>query len=211
MPHQPEYVRVPFIGPLIQGLLKPQSNKALDMETLAAKISNIARPSVKKELVMETMHVAVEAWNEETKQALKMVLRENHADIPDDGVIEELQVALEDPSEPDKKEIREHADEVGGILASAWLQFLSFALETRQMLFLNQHLLPGDDQEVEPYLWEGLENSLNSFAIDWETVPSIMGKLGEELFAKRDMISFPLGVSIKIEKKDVVGYIARLE
>jgi hypothetical protein len=209
MTHPFENKQVPFIGFLKQSFLNRQSNKTLDMETLAAKISNIARPFVKRELVMETMHVAAEAWNEEAVQALSMLLRENHADLPDDGVIKELQVALEKPSEPDDEEIREHADEVGGILASAWLQFLSFALESRKMLFLNQYLLPGDDQEVEPDLWEALQNSLNSFAIGWETVPSIMKRVGEELFAKRDMIGFPLGISI--QKEDVVGYIARMD
>jgi len=186
-----------------------QAREAFNMEALADKISHIARSYVQRALVRETRNVAAEAWKEEAIQALSMLLPENQADIPDDGVIEELEAALRDPNEPDDEEIREHADEVGDIMAPAWLQYLSFALEDRENLILDTHLLPGDDQRVEPVLSEAFRDSLNSFAIGWETVPPIMARLCEDLFAGRVGIDLPLGILIDKEA-DGVAYIARL-
>jgi hypothetical protein len=186
-----------------------QERETFDMEALADKISGIARPYVQEALVMQTRNAAAEAWNEEAIQALKMLLSENQTDIPDDGVIEQLEAALKSPSEPDEEEICEHADEVGDIMAPAWLQYLSFALESREKLILDRHLLPRNDERVEPNFSEAFWNSLNSFAIGWETAPRIMAELCEDLFAGSDGIDLPLDILIDKEAGGA-SYIARL-
>lgn len=211
MNHQNDFQEQLFAGFVMNGSMQRQIH-ALTLEALEERISIIARPYVLNALVKESRRIGAEAWSEEAVQALSILLPEINVENSGNEVIEELQAALKSPSEPDDEEIHEHCIEVGNILATAWLQFLSIVLESKKELRLNKQLLPGEPEGLDPGLLSALSNSINSNVIDWETAQTIFSQLGRDLFKSGITFNLPLGISIYAEEDpddDVNNFIVR--
>jgi len=182
------------------------------MEDLSARFAEIARPFVKTALEAEVMETGAVAWKEEGEQALRSLLRDDSifdSEGPRAGqLLESLKDELENPMPPDEDEIREHAAEVGSVMASSWLQFLALALRTKNEVRLGGTLLP-QRGEVRDELWEALRGSLNPLAIGVDDAPSIMKMFADEVVANSAGVDLPMGVALDIDRGRQHSYVAR--
>lgn len=168
----------------------------MDMGELSTRLAGIALPVVKKALETELLDVGADAWKTEGEQALRALLR-------DEGLLSQgpqaarllgsLKDELKNPSPPDEEEIQLHAQEVGKVMASAWVQFIALALRTNDELVLGESLLPSREK-VAVELWDALRNSLNSLAVGGDEAPTIMQAFAAHVVARSGGVTLPMGI-----------------
>lgn len=192
---------------------KPTANRRVkDMDEISKQIAMVARPMVKAALEAEATDAGSVAWREEAERALGALLRDEQilrsAGAPGPQVLQALRQGLEKPVPPDENEVEEHAAEVGRVMASAWLQFLALALETKDPLDLGENLLPvrGD---VRQDLWDALRNSLNALPVGVDDAPRIMQRFAEQFVASVPAVDLPMGLALDVLRDRKPAYVAR--
>jgi len=169
---------------------------AFDMGGLSTRLAEIALPLVKNALEAELLDVGADAWKSESEQALRALLRDEVL-LPKGTqaarMLDSLKAELNNPSPPDEEEIHLHAQEVGRVMASAWVQFVTLALRSCDELILGESLLPSRDR-VAVELWDALRNSLNTLAVGGDEAPRIMQAFAESVVAGTSGIILPMGI-----------------
>lgn len=188
------------------------SRRVMEMDELSAHLAAIARPRVQAALEAEALDAGSEAWRHEAEQALGTLLRDEQllrsADAAGAQVLQALRQGIENPAPPDEEEVREHATEVGRVMASAWLQFLLLALEGKDDLLLGESLLP-PRADVREELWEALRSPLNPLPIGADEAPGIMKAFAEQFVASAAEVELPLGLSLDVQRGQRTSYVVR--
>ncbi len=183
----------------------------MDMHALSTHLAAIAHPLVEAALEAEVRGAGAEAWKEEGERALRALLQDAELlrSVEPGGarVLEVLELGLENPIPADEEEIREHAAEVGNVIASAWLQLLALALRTQKEIPLDESLLPRRDA-VADELWGAWEGSLNALVVGADEAATIMRTFAEKLVAGSGGLDLPGGLSLDAQRGEA-RYVAR--
>ena len=183
----------------------------MNMNKFSSALTAVARPVVKTALEAELMDVGSTAWMDEAKLALGTLLADDQVMRSFDSsppVLQALQKTLENPLPPKDDEIDERAKEVGRVMASAWLQFITFALEAKPTLELRDNLLPAQS-DVSEELWDALLGSLNGLPVGIDGVQRIMHDFADQHVTKAMTIDLPMHIVIVAKHGNRSPYLAR--
>ena len=125
-----------------------------------------------------------------------------------DGLEQALREALEDPTAPRDRWLEEAAEEVGEVIAGAWLQYLDFTLEEEGAVTLGQDLLPKQDH---PGSFAGaFRESLGALPIGGvKGASSIMTALARTVLGEGPGLDLPMFLAIDVHDGPVRSYSAR--
>jgi hypothetical protein len=178
-------------------------------QALLEGLSRIVLPIVRREsavaLARCTADTAARAIAEDSRQALREILREESLAVEDRGLVERLAHALAaSPSaSPSVEQVEEHAQRTALVMTRQWVSMLFQALKSDPTLDLDENLLPLGERHRE--LLRKLMTTLRPFALNRDEAATIMRMLRNELLRSRDVAELPHGIRLEVRGRGQDG------